>query len=450
MGACFSINVNLNDGQPSDFVFKDQDTEVICHSEISEPDLVKLVEKYFKATLDIPHKNFDLDTNFFDAGGDSLSAIKLIMALRQSIAHCQLSLQQLVESPTIRSLSEFLSQSQKQIDTEAIALPSNFIIDGPLLPLSLSLSEKLQSRLAFLGPAHGASRMQVLCLNESTIGNAPLIFLNPAGASALAYRELAQHLVGLNPNTPIYSLDDGCILSPKGASTHYPFETISELVMECESIVTEIARIYSGSEDNTSLQVTEGLSIAGWSWGGTVAVALAHSLTQKYRHAFVDSVDSKHRTDLMVRSLIVMDGPVTRSTRFDKYAEEGAGVILDTKRALAALPNSFAPPVDGSMVLRTTTHYAACTQLMRTFCDSSGLFADRSCLPLMCPVLDLRPSGLTEDADKIAALTYEGGTRLATLGNPSHFTMILGPSALEAAHIIHDFLSTPLSNNAVA
>ena len=139
-------------------------------------------------------------------------------------------------------------------------------------------------------------------------------------------------------------------------------------------------------------------------------------------------------------SLTVIDGPITRTPRFEQYSSEGAGIIVATKRRLAA-SDSRVPPVDEGMVARTVAHYAACTRLMSAFYDDSATVLrghgseDVAEPPLLCRLLNIRPQGCTEDCTQLAGLSSGLYTQVM-LSDPSHFTMIFGPSAEEAAQAI--------------
>ena len=405
-------------------------------------EIQRVVEGHFRTVLQLPsNAQIEPELNFFIAGGDSLSAIKLIAALRKSVANCKLSFQQLLDDPTVGGLSALLTRYSPTASPSSPPLPRPF-------PIELTPLEQLQSNLAVLGPGGGPTRMQALCMNPGKVGHSPLIFLNPAGASALAYRDLAREVAVLQPNTPIFSLDDGCILSPTGGSSSYPFASIEDVASEYEPVVAEVARLYS-----VGVAGGGGVALTGWSWGGTVASVLACLITRKHRAA---------TSTTYVTALMIIDGFVTQCSRFEQYSKEGAGIILDTKRALAALPNSPAPPVDEGMVQRTVAHYAACTKLMRDFhqnriailngktrdigsSDGTGTGTDTGDgtgddTPLSCPLLDVRPKGLTEGSTELLDLSDSSHTHLAELTNPSHFTAILGPSAEEAARAMNDFM----------
>jgi len=419
--------------------------------------MIRRVDLQFKAALGFPpHRKIGTHDSFFTLGGDSLSAIKLVVGLRESLGRTRLGLQEVVAAPTVHGLSELLLLPHLQANTDTDtdvdlgtstgAASISISIDASPAPApdaaasgspSAEQLQQLQRRLAALGPAGAPSRMQVMCLNPGNIGHAPLVLLNPAGASALAYMQLAGRLAAAHPCTPVFGMDDGCILNAAGWDLQYPFHTITDVVLACEPVVAEIARLYCPLERGGGQRV----ALAGWSWGGTVAVALACHLTRRYSEAAAQLKEGDTLQVPQLISLTVIDGPITRTPRFEQYAQQGAEIILATKRNLAAT-DSRVPPVDAGMAQRTVAHYAACTRLMSAFYDSSAAVLHGSGAvageqlplppPLQCRLLDIRPQGLTEDSAQMAALT-SGPYSQQVLRDPSHFTMITGPSAEEAA-----------------
>lgn len=267
MGACGSSVLNTERADPAPALSLDAAESSKTGAEQDPLDqMMHRVKEHFHMALNFPpHRKIGLDASFFGMGGDSLSATQLVVGLRDSLGSSHLTLQRVVDQPTVRGLSALLLQASTETSTEVISVTAVAEEEPPVPP-----AEQLQQRLPCLGQGGGPSRMQVICLHPGLAGHPPLVLLNPAGASALAYVQLAQRLAAHEPCTAIFAVDDGCILNHAGCDLQYPFSSVTDVVLECEPIVTEIARLYCTADTPVPR-----VSLAGWSWGGTVAVALA-------------------------------------------------------------------------------------------------------------------------------------------------------------------------------
>jgi acyl carrier protein len=75
----------------------------------SQASLEKIIATIWQDTLGI--KQVDVDDNFFDVGGHSLLLTRVASIMREVLGR-EISLRELFEHPTVRSLSEHLSQKQ--------------------------------------------------------------------------------------------------------------------------------------------------------------------------------------------------------------------------------------------------------------------------------------------------------------------------------------------------
>ncbi|CAM9703891.1 unnamed protein product, partial [Ectocarpus fasciculatus] len=163
------------------------------------------------------------DDTFFQLGGNSITAIRLIFQLRKQF-ECSISVQELFDTPTVVGISA-----------------------------SIISSSKTDSSKSDTNPIH------VIRLNRGNVENAPIILVNPAGASGLCYSEL---VAKLNSDIPVFALDDDCVMS--GSS--FGFRSVEEVAASCLSRIEEIC--------STGV----GVILGGWSYGGVVSSVIANQL----------------------------------------------------------------------------------------------------------------------------------------------------------------------------
>ena len=170
--------------------------------------------------------------SFFDLGGNSVLAIKLIYMIKQKYSGYLLPIQVLFSSSTIYELGDILSP---------------YVVDHPMNEDDDNVedettSESLMSKI----------ELSTTASSSTTSGNKMppvLILFNPAGASALCYMELTNIL---KDQYTVVALDDNILLSSAvdehkhGASDEYqiskPFATIDDVVAACIPLVQSIAK----------------------------------------------------------------------------------------------------------------------------------------------------------------------------------------------------------------
>ncbi len=95
-------------------------------------DLEKSLCKIYTTTLGLDSSDFSVETDFFKAGGDSISSIQLSNKIRQILGY-QITVKDIFQYRTIRSLGHYIKSKNKVIETlnEQGKLIGNF----PLLPI---------------------------------------------------------------------------------------------------------------------------------------------------------------------------------------------------------------------------------------------------------------------------------------------------------------------------
>ncbi|MCW8929254.1 MAG: SDR family NAD(P)-dependent oxidoreductase, partial [Gammaproteobacteria bacterium] len=177
-----------------------------------------IVADIWQKALGIEH--IGIDDDFFELGGDSLTAVQLIPKLRKAFS-MELSPHSLIQNPTIRAFSENIEQEQlNNSDKKTIS---------PLL----------------------------VELKSGESDEPPLFLIHPVGGSVYIYRDLAN---GLNTEYTVYGIQ------AKGwDGKEEPLKTIDEMAL----LYTDIIR---------QVQPEGPYRIGGASLGGVIAFEMAQQL----------------------------------------------------------------------------------------------------------------------------------------------------------------------------
>jgi len=177
------------------------------------------------------------DTDFFALGGDSLSAVQLLLAIQ---THWQRDpgLGAIFETPTVAGLAALMDAEHTTTD------------DG-------------------LAPA--------IRLLEGAPTLAPLFVIHPAGGIAWNYRDLAR---ALNPRRSVYGLQSP-VLDPSQPAP----DDIAALARDYAARIAELA---PGGP----------IHLAGWSVGGIIAQAIAAELHTQHRHIGVVALLDAYPADV--------------------------------------------------------------------------------------------------------------------------------------------------------
>jgi len=216
------------------YIADGQETRIKTHSECGS-DLSLANDDPGEAMLGIWRQQFSnedltLDDNYFELGGDSLMAIGLIAQIEQSFGNL-IPISHLINSPTPRKLVKKMGLSK---DSPGIGGTA-----GDMRPFA----------------------DWVVPLKESDSRRPPLFLIHGADGSVLFYREFA---LRLNTDRSIYGIE-----SPFLQDTEHSMpETVEEIA---EAYVEQIIRIQS----------TSPFLLAGYSFGGIVALEIAQQLKQR-------------------------------------------------------------------------------------------------------------------------------------------------------------------------
>ena len=194
---------------------------VAATSEAVQPrnDSESRIAKAWCAVLDLDQVG--VHDNFFDVGGHSLLAVKLVAALEEEGA--ALTLQQVFEQPTVAEMAAFLDHGATSSLT---AMANGRPVDESLVTI------------------------------QSEGDGAPLFVIAPAGGVIFPYFHLS-HLMG--NDRPIYGLQDPVVVTKEE-----PFSTIEQYVEYYRGVVETV-------------QPEGPYHVLGWSMGGSIAYELARA-----------------------------------------------------------------------------------------------------------------------------------------------------------------------------
>ena len=117
---------------------------------------------------------FGIDDNFFDLGGHSMLAVRLIGRIRQNLG-IQIALPRLFENPTIRTFVPFLEAAEEPASAELVALQP----DGDLTPIfcicGIRIYQELADQFRPTRPVYGVFVPDELSLVEQVDTHSPLI-----------------------------------------------------------------------------------------------------------------------------------------------------------------------------------------------------------------------------------------------------------------------------------
>jgi thioesterase domain-containing protein len=179
--------------------------------------------------------------NFFELGGHSLLATQLVTRIRHTFK-VDLSLRRLFERPTLTAVADFIDHPRRQTGNEQVDLSvgNNAAVSPAASPIPLRL------------PAH-----LITLQPEGAKGVRPLFLVHPLAGLVFPYHELA---LQLGPDQPVYGLQSIGI-----AGEASPLIRVESMAEHYLAAIRQV-------------QPKGPYQLAGWSFGGTVALEMAQQL----------------------------------------------------------------------------------------------------------------------------------------------------------------------------
>ena len=209
-------------------------------------------------------------SHFFRLGGDSVSALRLLLALRTALG-TRLTVQQLFAQPTVRGICSQMHASAASAAASAATAATAAAHGGG------SASSAVPSAGA------PARQLRMVCLQPGDSStHLPLFLVHPAGASSLCYLPLVQCL---GHQRPVYAFDDSCLTD----GGDFQLGSIAEVAAECLVLMSDALGLGGGAVAGGAVAggavaggavagASPAVVLGGWSYGGVVALEMARQL----------------------------------------------------------------------------------------------------------------------------------------------------------------------------
>jgi pimeloyl-ACP methyl ester carboxylesterase len=204
-------------------------------------------------------------SHFFRLGGDSVSALRLLLALRTALG-TRLTVQQLFAQPTVRGICSQMHASAASAAASA-ATAASAAADG---------GGSASSAVPSAGTP--ARQLRMVCLQPGDSStHLPLFLVHPAGASSLCYLPL---LRCLGHQRPVYAFDDSCLTD----GGDFQLGSIAEVAAECLVLMSDALGLGGGAVASGAVAggamagASPAVVLGGWSYGGVVALEMARQL----------------------------------------------------------------------------------------------------------------------------------------------------------------------------
>jgi len=305
--------------------------------------------------------------SFYTLGGNSLSSLQLIFQIHTRIG-VRISIPELFNAPSVCGIVETSTRRSS--------------VDG---------SERRRSS--------DAHRIQLLSLNSGTRSAIrAVVLVNPAGASGLCYLELAK---ALGSDTPVFVLDDGVV------STGIPlsFDSIDSVVEACIDILSARLKLYLSA---TGIADKCEIVMAGWSYGGVVALEISRRLAM---------IGVSTRTIPPLSGVCMFDSPLEAR----KAASKKETQVLNE---------------------HSRSHFIACTNLLSKYHSmvvAKGSIREKEA-QLNCPVVHVLPEEEDRDPTSQFLQRFTAGVASDISGPGDHWTMLYGQNAAFAASVLQKLL----------
>jgi len=200
-------------------------------------------------------------SHFFRLGGDSVSALRLLLALRTALG-TRLTVQQLFAQPTVRGICSQMHASAASAAASTAASAATAAADG---------GGSASSAVPSAGTP--ARQLRLVCLQPGDSStHLPLFLVHPAGASSLCYLPLVRRL---GHQRPVFAFDDSCLTD----GGDFQLGSIAEVAAECLVLMSDALGLGGGAVAGGAVAgASPAVVLGGWSYGGVVALEMARQL----------------------------------------------------------------------------------------------------------------------------------------------------------------------------
>jgi pimeloyl-ACP methyl ester carboxylesterase/acyl carrier protein len=353
----------------------------------------------------------DPSSDFFALGGDSLTVLRLLIALEKEVGE-RLSVPTFFSHSSVGSLAALVDRKREASGNASNKAEDAVKVGRHLQLLPLSKPYKKTTTHEGKGGEEGKEG------KEGGEEESPLLILiHPAGAGGMCYRELSAEL---GAGVEVIAIDDPFLSSDKGAP--FPFTTLKESAADALDLVQHVITKPGGilSETGTSADTTSPTTyrpyvLGGWSYGGVVALEVAAALTSR---------------GTPPASLALFDAPMTVAPVTDPALLEA--FQGPTGNSGEGEDDEMAGRARG----RAREHFEECSRLLRGHPTRAQV---------ECPVLYVHPAsggvgeGPTGSPGDIEGLST-GGAVTQTVVPGTHWTMLFDEGSEAVAKALSPYL----------
>jgi thioesterase domain-containing protein/acyl carrier protein len=187
--------------------------------------------------------------DFFERGGDSLSAIRLVARVQRRYG-LELPISTLIEAPTVRALARVITRGAADAHEQTRGAAGAH-------EQTRGVADAHDQTTTAAGARAATPALVRLNASDSIAARAPVFCVHPIGGNVLCYMPLARQL---GRRRPVYGLQARGLHAGEN-----PYASIPEMASAYAREMLEV-------------QPSGPIHIAGWSFGGIVAVEIARQL----------------------------------------------------------------------------------------------------------------------------------------------------------------------------
>lgn len=243
----------------------------------------------------------------------------------------------------------------------------------------------------------------------------------------------------LDRDCSVYVLDDDVITSQKS----FEFDSIDDVAAHCLPIIENIVHRHkhlSGISQIDDISIADNnnnhnktnkdcleIILAGWSYGGVVATAVAKLITT-HKNNLKDKV-------IVIKCLILLDSPlrakkISESTNTDDNHNDDDDDDIITLSTVGTIQSNTK-----NIEYYSNQHFQSCTDLLRKY-----HLRDAENKPLECIICDIRPIETNYDCDIYAIEELTTGKVTRKIVDGTHWTMLFNENTKNISKILNTYI----------